>query len=152
MKIIKIDGIRGIITAIFVVCCLFAGFVIAPGVLVMHLWNKYLVNLLSFPQLNLFQGVIFWGILFHCYYLIIGGKIPISFQSTKELSDAEINMIMKQVDMEMKMQKFPPFFKKTKNIDNNSINNPFPTLEQKESSSKTNDNNTEDTGKISNLK
>ena len=44
MKVVKIDGFKGIFAAVFIGVCLFAGFVIFPGMVAMHLWNKYLVN------------------------------------------------------------------------------------------------------------
>ena len=63
MKIIQIDGFKGLITAAFIGICLFAGFVVFPGMVSMHLWNKYLVNLFMFPVLDVFQGVLLWGLL-----------------------------------------------------------------------------------------
>ena len=50
MKVIKIDGIKGLFTAVFMGMCLFAGFVISPGYAAMYLWNKYLVTGYMFPQ------------------------------------------------------------------------------------------------------
>ena len=62
MKVVQINGIKGLITALFIGVCLFAGFVIFPGYVAMTLWNKYLVANLMFPALNLIQGVLLWGI------------------------------------------------------------------------------------------
>ena len=96
MKIFQINGFRGLIMTAFIVCCLFAGFVIFPGVVAMYLWNKYLVNLFSFPVVNLFQGVLLWGMTAVSYYIISNGKLPVSFETPESLSDAELNMIMKK--------------------------------------------------------
>ena len=63
MKIIQIDGIKGLITAAFMGVCLFAGFVLFPGQVAMTLWNKYLVSSFMFPTLDLLQGVLLWGIV-----------------------------------------------------------------------------------------
>lgn len=70
MKIVKIDGFRGIITALFIGACLFAGFVLFPGYVSMYLWNKYFVGLLSFPVINHIQGVLLWGILAVSYCIL----------------------------------------------------------------------------------
>ena len=40
-KIIKINGFRGIILAVFVCTCLFAGFVVFPGYVAMNIWNHF---------------------------------------------------------------------------------------------------------------
>ena len=104
MKIIQIDGIRGLITAAFVGVCLFAGFVIFPGYVSMHLWNQYLVNLLMFPELSLFQGVLLWGIVFVSYSIVTKGKFALSFRSAPEISDKELDSIIKSAKINSKMQ------------------------------------------------
>ncbi len=112
MKIFQINGFRGLIMTAFIVCCLFAGFVIFPGVVAMHLWNKYLVNLLSFPMLNLFQGVLLWGITAVSYFIISNGRLPVSFETPDSLSDAELNMIMKKARISSDMRKINAMMKK----------------------------------------
>ena len=112
MKIFQINGFRGLIMTAFIVCCLFAGFVIFPGVVAMHLWNKYLVNLLSFPTLNLFQGVLLWGITAVSYFIISNGRLPVSFETPDTLSDAELNMIMKKARISSDMRKINAMMKK----------------------------------------
>ena len=87
MKVVKIDGFKGIFAAVFMGVCLFAGFVIFPGMVAMHLWNKYLVNLFMFPVLNLLQGVLLWGIVAITTFILAKDEMPISFQETKGLSD-----------------------------------------------------------------
>jgi hypothetical protein len=95
MKIIQIEGIRGLITAAFVGVCLFAGFVMFPGLVAMSLWNKYLVNLYMFPEISLFQGVLLWGILTISYCIVTKNKFALSFRNTPELSDEELSSIIK---------------------------------------------------------
>lgn len=112
MKIFQINGFRGLIMTAFIVCCLFAGFVVFPGVVAMHLWNKYLVNLLSFPMLNLFQGVLLWGITAVSYFIISNGRLPVSFETPDSLSDAELNMIMKKARISSDMRKINALMKK----------------------------------------
>lgn len=105
MKIIQIDGIRGLVTALFIGVCLFAGFVVFPGLVAMHYWNKYLVNLFMFPVLNLFQGVLLWAIVAISYFILSKKGLAVSFKNTPELSDEELDMILKKskVSSQMKM-------------------------------------------------
>ena len=111
MKIFQINGFRGLVMTAFIVCCLFAGFVVFPGVVAMYLWNKYLVNLLSFPTLSLFQGVLLWGIMAVSYFIISNGKLPVSFETPDSLSDAELNMIMKQARISSDLRKINSIMK-----------------------------------------
>lgn len=111
MKIFQINGFRGLVMTAFIVCCLFAGFVVFPGVVAMYLWNKYLVNLLSFPTLSLFQGVLLWGITAVSYFIISNGKLPVSFETPDSLSDAELNMIMKQARISSDLRKINSIMK-----------------------------------------
>lgn len=105
MKIVQIDGIRGLITAVFIGVCLFAGFVVFPGMVAMHLWNKYLVNLYMFPVLNILQGVLLWGIVAITYLILTKNEMPISFKETKGLSDRELDMIIKQARIQSQIKR-----------------------------------------------
>jgi hypothetical protein len=104
MKIIQIDGIRGLITAAFVGVCLFAGFVMFPGLVAMSLWNKYLVNLYMFPVINIFQGVLLWGMCAISYSIITKNKFALSFRNTPELSEEELNSIIKSAKIKAHTQ------------------------------------------------
>lgn len=95
MKIIQIDGMKGLISAVFIGACLFAGFVIFPGYAAMHLWNKYLAAGYMFPVLNLFQGVLLWGITAISYCILSKKGLAVSFRETPELSDEELDKILK---------------------------------------------------------
>lgn len=101
MKVIKIDGIKGLITAVFMGVCLFAGFVMFPGLAAMYLWNKYLV---TFPVLNLFQGVLLWGMIVVSYGIIFGHGFAVSFKNTPELSEEELESIIKTAKISSKMR------------------------------------------------
>lgn len=95
MKIIRIDGIKGLISAVFIGACLFAGFVVFPGYVAMHLWNNYLAAEYMFPVLNLFQGVLLWAMAAITYCILSKKGIAVSFRETPELSDDELDKILK---------------------------------------------------------
>lgn len=103
MKIIQIDGIKGFITVSFISICLFAGFVIFPGFIAMYFWNKYLAAAYMFPVLNLFQGVLLWGIAVISYCIFTQKDFAISYKETPELSDEEINKILQSVKFAPRM-------------------------------------------------
>lgn len=105
MKIIQIDGFKGLITAAFIGICLFAGFVVFPGLVSMHLWNKYLVNLFMFPVLDLFQGVLLWGIIAISYCILSKKGLAVTFKESDALSDSELDMIMKKAKIHSQMKK-----------------------------------------------
>lgn len=104
MKIVQIDGVKGVITAVFMGACLFSGFVLYPGYAAMSLWNKYLVNLYMFPTLNLFQGVLLWGIAVITYCILSKKGFAISFKNTPELSDSELNSIIQRAKIDSRMR------------------------------------------------
>ena len=105
MKIIQIDGIKGLITAAFMGVCLFAGFVLFPGQVAMTLWNKYLVSSFMFPTLDLLQGVLLWGIVAISYCIVSKKGLAVSFKNTPEISDEELDAIIKgaKISSHMKM-------------------------------------------------
>jgi len=116
MKIIQIDGIRGLLTAAFIGVCLFAGFVIFPGFTAMYLWNKYLVNLCMFPVLNLFQGVLLWGIVAVSYAIVFKQGFAVSFKNTPELSKEELDSIINSAKMNSKVHMMRKIMPKPDNI------------------------------------
>ena len=105
MKIIQIDGIKGLITAVFMGVCLFAGFVLFPGQVAMTLWNNYLVSSFMFPTLDLLQGVLLWGIVAISYCIVSKKGLAVSFKNTPEISDEELDAIIKsaKISSHMKM-------------------------------------------------
>lgn len=116
MKIIQIDGIKGLITAVFMGVCLFAGFVLFPGQVAMTLWNKYLVSSFMFPTLDLLQGVLLWSIVAISYCIVSKKGLAVSFKNTPEISDEELDAIIKSAKissqvrmMNKKMAKFDRF-------------------------------------------
>lgn len=117
MKIVQIDGFKGLITALFICAGLFAGFVLSPGYLAMHLWNKYLVNLLMFPQLNLLQGVLLWAIVAISYCILCKKGFAVSFKNSPDLSDAELDSIIQQAKSNSKIQMMNKVINKTDKLE-----------------------------------
>ena len=129
MKIIQIDGIKGLITAVFMGVCLFAGFVMFPGLTAMYFWNRYLVNLYMFPELSLFQGVLLWGMIAVSYAILSKNGFAVSFKNTPELSDEELDSIIKSAKITSKMRMMNKIISKADKVEINK-----PSNEDKETS------------------
>ncbi len=127
-KIIQINGLRGILTALFIVTCLAAGFIVFPGFVAMNVWNYFAEN--SFPQINLFQGVLLWAIIALTYFIASKQHVAVSFASPKELNEEELNVLMERVRMQSQarmikkmMLKDIEELKKQETIENNEDSN-----------------------------
>lgn len=73
LRVIQISGIRGLLSAAFVVVCLIAGFVGFPALVLNKLWNHVADITGTIPYINMFQGLILWAIL-AVSYLILNKK------------------------------------------------------------------------------
>ena len=142
MKIIQINGFRGLMMAAFIGAGLISGFVACPGIIMMRLWNHFLTPY-GMPVLDAFQGVLLWVIVALTYYILTKGYMPVSFASPDKITDAELDMIMKKAkihsDLRKMNAKVMTFDKFEKQIANN-----------KKESAKESEENSED--KVVNIK
>jgi biopolymer transport protein ExbB/TolQ len=99
-NVIQIEGIRGIILAAGAGVCLAAGFIAFPGLVVKALWNLVALKTGLLPLLNLFQGVLLWGIIFGTCYACSNKKRFIDFKSSSQLSHDEINHVMETMRLQ----------------------------------------------------
>ena len=107
LRVIQISGIRGLLSALFVVMCLIAGFVGFPALMLCNIWNHFTIQSDIIPQINIFQGVILWGIL-AVSYLILNKKQKylIAFEH-KNPSPQELKNIINEIksqSMEIKKE------------------------------------------------
>jgi hypothetical protein len=93
-KVITINGIRGMLVAIFIVLGLIAGFVISPGWLCMQVWNYFMAQSGNFITMNLLQGIMLWSIIALSLYAINNKRPLIGFGSYPGLSPDQIKDIM----------------------------------------------------------
>lgn len=70
LRVIQISGIRGLLSAAFVVVCLIAGFVGFPALVLNKLWNHVADITGTIPYINMFQGLILWAILAVSYMIL----------------------------------------------------------------------------------
>ena len=97
-RIIQINGFRGLLTALFIITCLGAGFIAFPGFVAMSIWNYFAGS--NVPQINLYQGILLWAIIFLTYFIATKQRVAVSFATPKELNEEELKTLMERVKMQ----------------------------------------------------
>lgn len=97
MRVIQIRGIKGLLVALFVVCCLAAGFIIFPAFLTMQAWNYLAFRTGSFPVIDCYEGVLLWAIIILSVYLLNKRKFVVSFSSKQELTEEEVKEVVSRI-------------------------------------------------------
>lgn len=97
MRVIQINGFRGLVVAFFIISCLVAGFIAFPAFLAMHTWNYIAVKTGSFPVLSFAGGTLLWAIIALSIYLFNKRKFIVSFNSRQELSEDEIKNVISKI-------------------------------------------------------
>lgn len=97
INVIQIRGIRGLIIAGMVVCCLFAGFVVFPGLVAMVAWNAVAEHVSQIPTIGIIQGVLLWGIIVASYFVFRKEKLVVCMKSSQGLSDEEIKSVFADI-------------------------------------------------------
>ena len=93
MNVIQIRGIRGLIIAIFVGCCLAAGFIAFPGFLCMSVWNLIAEHVQEIPSIGIIQGLLLWGIMIAAYFAFKKDRVVVCFKTPKGLSEEELKAV-----------------------------------------------------------
>lgn len=97
LNIIQIKGIKGIIIAAFVVCCLATGFLVFPAWLLMNLWNYTSNFVLAMPTIGLFQGMLLWGIIAISYFLFRKERVVVCMKTPQGLSEEELKTVFADI-------------------------------------------------------
>ena len=111
-KIIQISGLRGILTAIFIVTCLAAGFVVFPGFVAMNIWNHFSGNYV----LNIYQGILLWAIIALICFIANKQRFSVSIETPKELSEEEMNLLMQRIKMQSQAKIINEIIKEEKEL------------------------------------
>lgn len=102
INVIKINGFKGILLAVFIIGCLIAGFLIFPGWVCKSIWNFTAQYFSVMPSMTLLHGSMLWLILALSTYALNKGKLSISIGSSpiptyREYNEARINDILRQI-------------------------------------------------------
>lgn len=88
-SVIKINGFKGLLLAVFCIGCIIAGFLIFPGWICMHIWNYFAGFFLQAPVMHLVHGILLWCIIALSVYAINRGDLTISFGTASPLPPNE---------------------------------------------------------------
>lgn len=83
--------------AIFIACCLAAGFIAFPGWTAMHIWNYAASYSLQVPSIGIFQGVLLWGILVASYFTFRKDKFVVCMRTPEGLNEEELKAVFADV-------------------------------------------------------
>ncbi len=100
LRVIQINGFRGICLALAILACLIAGFIVFPGLVVMTAWNFISAKTMLIPALGIIQGVLLWGIMVVSYMIIKKRHVMVSFKTPTELSDEELDEVMERIKLD----------------------------------------------------
>ena len=137
-RIIEISGFMGLVILLFSITCLFVGFVVFPGYLAMNLWNKLAVSMIDFRYINLFQGVLLWGIFALTVFIARGGKSPIAFRTASQLDENEIVDLMSKIKERTANKKIQTMFINKDDLNNLDIFNNTESEDSKQENKKEN--------------
>lgn len=97
MRVLQINGFRGIFLALFIVSCLIVGFVAFPAFLTMNIWNYLAVKTGSFPPITFVEGLLLWAIIIFGTYLFNKRKFIVSFNAQQELTEDEVRHVLSKI-------------------------------------------------------
>lgn len=98
LRVIQINGFKGLVIAGFIVTCLVAGFVGFPGLVAMVGWNYVATSTLAFPTINFAGGLLLWGIVAFSYIAIRKKHFIVSLHAPQNLSDAEVKEMISKMN------------------------------------------------------
>lgn len=102
--VIQISGFRGILLAIFIGCCLIAGFIGFPSFVAMYAWN-FAANYFAIPTIGLIQGLMLWSIVAITGFIINDRKkYLVAFSPKSQLDEEEMKEIMEKIKLQSKAQ------------------------------------------------
>lgn len=99
LNVIQINGIKGMIFVAFAAICLFAGFVVFPGLVMKLGWNM-LSGVIGIPAIGTVQGVLLWGIAVVSYFAFKKKGFFVEFKNADDLSRDEMDAVMRKIQME----------------------------------------------------
>lgn len=97
LRVIQINGFRGLLLAIFAISCLIAGFIAFPSFLAMNIWNYLATTTGSFPSINFGEAILLWAIIAFSVFTFNKKKLIVSFNGKQELSDDEVKAVIAKI-------------------------------------------------------
>lgn len=97
LRVIQINGLRGLLLTFFIISCVVAGFVAFPAFLTMNAWNFFAAKSTSFHPLNFQQGLLLWAIIVVSAFVLNKKRFIVSFTAEEELNENQVQRIVSEV-------------------------------------------------------
>lgn len=97
MRVLQINGFRGIFLALFIVSCLIVGFIAFPSFLAMNIWNYLASKTGSFPAITFVEGLLLWAIILVSAYIFNKRRFIVSFNAQQELTEDEVRQVLSRI-------------------------------------------------------
>lgn len=97
MRVLQINGFRGIFLALFIVSCLIVGFIAFPSFLAMNIWNYLSAKTSSFPSITFVGGLLLWAIIVVSAYIFNKRRFIVSFNAQQELTEDEVRQVLSKI-------------------------------------------------------
>lgn len=97
LKVVQINGFRGLFLSLFIISCLVAGFIAFPAIVAMQGWNYIAIKTGSLPLINVWEGVLLWAIVAFSAYIFNTKKFIVSFNSQQELTEDEVREVVSKI-------------------------------------------------------
>lgn len=100
LKILEINGFRGLLLVIFIVGCAISGFVLFPSWFLMQVWNAFAAYFTAMPTMQIVHGAMLWAIIVLSVYAANKDRVFVSCKSPQIISDEQIKEIVKKTRMQ----------------------------------------------------
>jgi len=97
LRIVQINGLRGLLLTLFIISCLIAGFIAFPSLLTMNVWNYLAAKSSSCPFINFYQGALLWVIIAFSIFVFSKKKFIVSFGAEQELNENEVKNVVSKI-------------------------------------------------------
>jgi len=97
LRVVQINGFRGLLLTFFIISCLIAGFIAFPAFLTMNGWNYLALRTGSFHTITFWGGLLLWAIIAFSFYLFNKRRFILSFNARQELSEDELNSVISRI-------------------------------------------------------
>ncbi|MFA7658900.1 MAG: hypothetical protein WCY19_05660 [Candidatus Gastranaerophilaceae bacterium] len=97
LRVLQINGLRGLFLTLFIISCIIAGFIVFPAFLTMNVWNYLAVKTGSFPSISFGGGALLWAIITFSIYVFNKRKFIVSFNAQQELTEDEVREVVSKI-------------------------------------------------------
>ena len=97
IKIVEINGLRGIFLIAYVFICAGAGFILFPAWVIMSVWNWFGIYVYSLPHMNLIHGLMMYALIILTAFATKAYSNSFNITSAN-ITKSHIAALMKDID------------------------------------------------------